>query len=61
MLEAMREKDGMWDEIAISIDLIHPTFLKDLKNDVAIVKLLKREGLGDPASRPVEVPFGWSF
>lgn len=61
VLEAMREKDGMWDEIAISIDLIHPTFLKDLKNDVAIVKLLKREGLGDPASRPVEVPFGWSF
>lgn len=52
MLEAVREKDGMWDEIVISTDLIHPTFLKDLKNDVAIVKLLKKGGLGGPSIMP---------
>lgn len=54
VLEAMREKDGMWDEIVISTDLIHPTFLKDLKNDVAIVKLLKKGGLEGPSIMPCQ-------
>lgn len=52
VLEAMREKDGVWVEIVISTDLIHPTFLKDLKNDVAVVKLLKNGGLGGPSIMP---------
>lgn len=57
----MREKDGMWDEIDISTDLIHPTFLKDLKNDVAIVRLLKKGGLGGPSITPCRSAIGWSF